>query len=478
MSEWIEKELDDVILKRNQGVNTTTEKIKYSEAGIKVIRANNISQGRIDYIDCVYVDSATYKRIKEPCKPKKGDILYTNIGSQFGNAAKVEVDFDFTIAWDFLVYLLNNPENKKYIQSLNSSSTMPFVSGKDIGKTSYKFPVYQTQKLIGEKLKSFDSKIELNRQTNQTLEHMAQAIFKSWFVDFEPTRAKALARAQIAKGIMPSDNVFVDTLNLDEDAQAANAQQPLPKNFTQADADQIVERAAMAAISGKPLSELDKLPAKTLEQLKTTAALFPETLVDSELGEIPEGWQASTLGEHFNVVMGQSPKGDTYNEDGNGMLFFQGRRDFGFRYPTPRVYTTEPKRLAQAGDTLISVRAPVGDRNMADQVCCLGRGVGGIRHKSGARSFTYAFVGHIEKNLSDSGSDGTVFNSINKKELEGVGFIAPSIRLLESFEKVVDSIDERVEINSKENVNLQTLRDSLLPKLLSGELAIEESGSK
>jgi type I restriction enzyme S subunit len=173
--------------------------------------------------------------------------------------------------------------------------------------------------------------------------------------------------------------------------------------------------------------------------------------------------------------MGQSPKGDTYNEDGEGMLFFQGRRDFGFRYPTPRVYTTEPKRLAQAGDTLISVRAPVGDRNMANQECCLGRGVAGIRHRSGARSFTYAYIGHIESGLSDSGSDGTVFSSINKKELGAVNFVAPSEVLLGCFESVVKSIDERIEINSEEIETLEGVRDTFLPKLLSGELAIESN---
>ncbi|MBN2885009.1 restriction endonuclease subunit S, partial [Patescibacteria group bacterium] len=167
-----------------------------------------------------------------------------------------------------------------------------------------------------------------------------------------------------------------------------------------------------------------------------------------------------------------SPKGDTYNEDGEGMLFFQGRRDFSFRYPTPRIYTTDPKRLAQKGDTLISVRAPVGDRNMANQECCIGRGVASIRHKSGARSFTYAFIGHIEKNLSDSGSDGTVFSSINKNELNAVDFIAPNIGLLTQYENLIGSMDQRIEVNSNQIQTLDNLRDSLLPKLLSGELKI------
>jgi len=168
--------------------------------------------------------------------------------------------------------------------------------------------------------------------------------------------------------------------------------------------------------------------------------------------------------------MGQSPKGDTYNEDGEGTVFFQGRRDFGFRFPTPRVYTTEPKRFADAGDTLISVRAPVGDKNMASERCCLGRGVAGISHKLKKVSFTYAFISNIENKLGDSGSDGTVFSSINKTELNKVPFIAPSPELIEQFEKLVSPMDNQVEVNSYQTTGLESLRDTLLPKLLSGEI--------
>uniref|UniRef100_UPI00387F98CD restriction endonuclease subunit S n=1 Tax=Photobacterium leiognathi TaxID=553611 RepID=UPI00387F98CD len=182
------------------------------------------------------------------------------------------------------------------------------------------------------------------------------------------------------------------------------------------------------------------------------------------------------MGEHFNITMGQSPKGETYNEEGEGIAFFQGRRDFGFRYPDVRVYTTDPKRFAKAGDTLISVRAPVGDKNMAAIDCCIGRGVAAIKHKSDSRSFTYAFMSHIEKKLGDSGSSGTVFSSINQKELKKVSFVAPPQKLIEAFHKIVDPIDQKVEVLSKEIESLSSLRDTLLPKLLSGEIELEGAG--
>ena len=79
--------------------------------------------------------------------------------------------------------------------------------------------------------------------------------------------------------------------------------------------------------------------------------------------------------------MGQSPKGDTYNEEGVGTVFFQGRGEFGFRFPTRHLFTTDPKRMAQSNDVLMSVRAPVGDLNVAYEPCCIGRGLGAIRSK-------------------------------------------------------------------------------------------------
>jgi type I restriction enzyme S subunit len=422
---------------------------EYVEVGIPFMRSKDVidkALGSFSNYD-LYISKERYNEIKKTHgSPEKDDLLMSSVGNRSGQPYVVrdEGDFHFkdgNILWlskfnninpDYLAYWLKAEIGQEALTSVMIGSAQKALTIDSIRKLWVRFPSIEYQNKSVEILKGLDNKIELNRQTNQTLEQMAQPIFKSWFVDFEPTRAKIAAKL--------------------------NGQDP--------------ERAAMAAVSGKLIEEIDQLSPDTQQQLRTTAALFPNNLVDSELGEIPEGWEASSLGQQFNVVMGQSPKGDTYNENGDGMLFFQGRRDFGFRYPTPRVYTTDPKRLAKNGDTLISVRAPVGDRNMAMQECCLGRGVAGIRHKSGARSFTYAFIGHIEKNLSDSGSDGTVFSSINKNELGAVGFIAPTENLLATFEEKVTSLDQRVEVNSKEIVTLEEIRDSLLPKLLSGELDI------
>lgn len=346
------------------------------------------------------------------------------------------------------------------LKQMSVGTATKFLTRKILDAYEVLLPPFKEQERVADILWSIQNKIDINRQTNQTLEQIAQAIFKSWFVDFEPTRAKIIAKEQGADPAtqeLAAQAIICGAITLEQ-------LEELEKNL---------ETTLQQAINEK-LTQGNQTPANA-EQLKATAALFPNELVESELGAIPDGWEVSTLSEHFNVVMGQSPKGDTYNEKGDGMLFFQGRRDFSFRYPEPRVYTTAPNRLAQAGDTLISVRAPVGDRNMAAQECCLGRGLAGIRHKSGARSFTYAFIGYIEKSLGDSGSAGTVFSSINRKELERVGFVAPAEPLLEAYEQTIYPIDQKVEVLSKETKALEELRDTLLPKLLSGELTVSDS---
>jgi type I restriction enzyme S subunit len=118
--------------------------------------------------------------------------------------------------------------------------------------------------------------------------------------------------------------------------------------------------------------------------------------------------------EGFNLTMGQSPPGDTYNEEGNGLPFYQGRTDFGFRFPIRRIYRTAPTRYAKPGDTLVSVRAPVGDINMANEECCIGQGVAAVRHKSGATSFTYHLMANLYPDFARFEAEGTVFGSINK----------------------------------------------------------------
>ena len=156
------------------------------------------------------------------------------------------------------------------------------------------------------------------------------------------------------------------------------------------------------------------------------------------------------------------------------MPFFQGSRDFGFRFPSLRVFCTDPRRLASPGDTLISVCAPVGRPNIAHVECCIGRGVAALRHKGGSRSYTYAVAKHLEKQFEAFNAEGTVFGSINKKDFLRLPLVAPPQGVLSRFEVVVGPLDDRIRSSSDESRTLAAVRDILLPKLISGEVRVPE----
>ena len=183
-------------------------------------------------------------------------------------------------------------------------------------------------------------------------------------------------------------------------------------------------------------------------------------------------WKDGVLSDIADITMGQSPSGSSYNGDGEGTIFFQGRAEFGFRFPSIRLYTTEPKRLACANDVLMSVRAPVGDLNVAHTDCCIGRGLATIHSKTEQQSFVLYTMFALKEQLNVFNGEGTVFGSINRNSLNDMPIIIPSPDSISAFEDIVAPIDAAIRNNYDEICRLTKLRDSLLPKLMSGELDV------
>ena len=196
--------------------------------------------------------------------------------------------------------------------------------------------------------------------------------------------------------------------------------------------------------------------------------------VESELGLIPEGWRVGRLEEIAEVTMGQSPAGSSYNEKGEGAIFYQGRTEFGFRYPSVRLYTTEPKRFAEPLSTLLSVRAPVGDINMATDKCCIGRGLASIKSNNNCHSYIFYLLQSMKRRFDVYNGEGTVFGSINKDTLNGQNIIIPSDSIILEFEEIIEEMDKMILESYQENLRLATLRDTLLPKLMSGEIKVND----
>ena len=271
----------------------------------------------------------------------------------------------------------------------SGGSAVPTLNRNHIHSLPITIPAeIETQKRIARILSSLDDKIEVNNQINRNLEEQAKAIFKSWFVDFDPFQ------------------------------------------------------------NGR--------------------------FVDSELGQIPEGWRIGMLSDIADITMGQSPNGDSYNEVGTGTVFYQGRGEFSDRFPMRRLYTTEPKRMAKAGDVLLSVRAPVGDINVANEDCCIGRGLAAISAKKGYSSFLLYILKMNQAQFDQYNGAGTVFGCINKDALNDLKTLIPPDNIIFDYENIVHPLDEQYLLNSEENKRLSTIRDTLLPKLMSGEIGVLE----
>lgn len=362
---------------------------------------------------------------------EKDDILFSEIRPENGRYALVDFDAkEYVVStklmvirakpiiWNIYLYkLLTNKYAVKEFQHIaeSRSGTFPQITFDAISHYPVSLPPLEEQKRIAGVLGAFDDKIELLQKQNKTLEDMAKAIFKSWFVDFDIVKAKE--RGEDKQKILSTYKITEELYNL------------FPSSFTDAPAS-------------------------------------------SSLGPIPTGWEVKQIKDIAILTMGQSPSGNTYNEAGEGLPFYQGRTDFGFRFPSKRVYCSKPTRIAQAHDILISVRAPVGDLNIALEECCIGRGVGSIRSNTSDYSFIYYSLLNIQNALKSFDNEGTVFGSINKDTLSSLKVIYPQQILVNEYDNLTSKLDNKIEANTKQIQTLTELRDGLLPRLLSGKLKV------
>lgn len=191
--------------------------------------------------------------------------------------------------------------------------------------------------------------------------------------------------------------------------------------------------------------------------------------------EIPEGWKVGELKDIANITMGQSPPGESYNEDGKGMIFFQGCTDFGNRFPSNRKFTTQPSRFAQEGDILLSVRAPVGTINIAKENCCIGRGLAALNSKNNCIAYLLGVMINLKQIFDRRNVDGTTFGSITKNDLFSLKVIVPDKDILNRYQEVINPAFENQDKIEIENQQLSSLRDWLLPMLMNGQVKVGEA---
>jgi len=194
---------------------------------------------------------------------------------------------------------------------------------------------------------------------------------------------------------------------------------------------------------------------------------------ESELGLIPEGWAVTELEEVVHLTMGQSPSSEFYNEVGEGLPFHQGVTGFGDYFPSNKSYCTIEARVANEGDILFSVRAPVGRINVAKEKIVIGRGVSALRSKTDHQIFLLSQLRCIFKE-EDSMGNGAIFKAVTKKDMQSIKLLQPSAEVIERFELIAAPLWRLIRILSDKNTNLSKQRDLLLPKLIAGEIDVSD----
>ena len=341
----------------------------------------------------------------------------------------------------FLYYLISDQKFIDYSDKTSKGAKMPRGDKSAILNYKTYLPTLSVQKRISKILSDLDDKIYLNNQTNQTLESIAQAIFKSWFIDFDPVRAKIAAKQE------------------GKDA----------------------ELAAMCAISGKSETELEQMAKDDFAELQATAALFPEEFVESELGEVPKGWDKYSLSKMITLIGGGTPKRSEPNY-WNGDIFWFSVKDVPNEGEV-FVITTQEKiselglnksstKLLPVGTTIITARGTVGKIALVGHEMAMNQSCYGVQGKNGVKQFmTYYLIKNAVEVLKKN-THGAVFDTITQATFDTVTSIKPSIEMMDLFESKVEKIMGHIKNNLYENNSLIALRDTLLPKLLSGEIDV------
>lgn len=442
--------------------------VDYTDRGALVVQGKNIQGRSFNWDSKRYVSVEKYESIpRSHCSP--GDLLFPKVGTigKVGilsayedqnryilstNTMKLKVDSNKANQL-FIYYYFTWSRTVNLIHAMNSKSVQPVFNYTTLKKFPLELPRLEIQNEVGRILGDLDDKIELNRQTNQTLEQIAQALFKSWFVDFEPTRAKLKAKQEWAK--------------LNPTTKAAGNDQNTEALF--------VERAAMAAISGKALHELDQLDSEQLAQLKLTAGLFPDGFEESELGEVPVGWEVGELqciAEFSTDRISVSEL--TLNNYISTENMLERKQGVSFATSLPSVKTVPH---FSANQILISNIRPYFMKIWLTQFEG-GRSndVLGIKARdTGSVEYLYnllyqdSFFGFMMTT-----SKGAKMPRGDKKAIMGWMCVHPPKEVKRMYSLAVDKFYQIIDSANKENENLKNIRNTLLPKLLSGELSLEQ----
>ena len=423
-------------------------------SGMPVIKIGNVTGGS-------FIDLSSYDTISEEIarkvksfQTKDDDILIAMTGANVGKVSRIAkgtqpclinqrvgrfiLKEDCPYSSDFIYYLVSSNKSFQYFSNTADGAAQPNISGKLIEDLEFPDISPKSANKAGKYLKVLDEKIQLNTQINQTLEQIAQALFKSWFVDFDPVRAKVQALS--------------DGLSLEQ-----------------------AELAAMQAISGKTPEELTALSQTQpdrYEELAETAKAFPCEIVEIDGVELPKGWEVTPLSGLFALISGtQIPKEEHIYEAKEGYERFIQNRDYSSNNHITYVEISKKNKRCTEKDILIDRYGDAGKIRF---------GISGVYNIALAKIvlndnnlteyLRWFLMQPKQKAYFEQASGASTRASLNTSTFKGINVVIPSNFILNIFSKISNTYLDSLRNLKEENNTLIKTRDSLLPKLLKQDV--------
>lgn len=480
-SEWRELRLKDVVgfVADNRGKNPDS----YAEEGIPVIDNYLITGDWLVNLNDVrrFIDEDTCQSFIRK-HIQKDDVLVTLVGNGYGqvgvtpDAPCVIIQNTIGLRCDeendnkFLYYLLK--ANRPALMNLNIGAAQPSIKVGNLLDLEFSFPSLIEQRGIASVLESLDNKIALNRQINTTLESMAQALFKSWFVDFDPVIDNALA----------AGNEIPDELAARAARREALRQQT---NKTANETSNKTPGATDAANSEQALPETglsDQCLPSEIQQL------FPDRFVLTEdMGWVPEGWEVHRADEISTISIGKTPprkESQWFSDCEDSNFTWVSIKDMGAcgvfigessEYLTKDAVAKHNVKMVPKGTVLLSFKLTVGRVAIAGRDLCTNEAIAHFANpKKGLnKEFLYCYLSTFD--YGQLGSTSSIATAINSKIIKSMPVLVPSIGVLTSFKNLTENWFNQIDVRNSELAVLSNLRDSLLPKLLSGQVTIPDA---
>ena len=405
----------------------THDSPKEAEHGRRLVTSKNVKNGRLVLDSAYLISEAEFNEINRRSKVDQWDLLLTMIGT-VGEVCVVEqAEPDFTIKnvgllkcgaehrAKWLYYFLRSPQGQGLIEQRKKGSTQQYISLSEIRNLPISFPNDEANlRGMVSVLSLLDDRITLLREANATLEAIAQALFKSWFVDFDPVRAKMEGRA--------------------------------PEGMDEA-----------------------------------TAALFPDSLEETELGVVPRGWRVGTVANLGEVICGKTPPTSNPENYGDEVPFITIPDMHGFLVVTATNRSLsrtgadgQKKKYLPPGTVCVSCIATPGlvirvttESQTNQQINSV------VPFSSWGKSFPLFLLRRIGDAVRAGGSGGSVFHNLSKSGFEELKVPLTSSEVAHMFDEFVEPLTARIESNQRQAQTLSTLRDTLLPRLISGQLSLD-----